>query len=244
MVYVMNSNELYHHGIKGQKWGIRRYQNEDGSLTDAGRKRYGPSGQQFLEAKAERKAADKAYSQAFDKANGKNYQIYSLNKKKREAKSAEWDDVIEKAAVRQESNKRYKAAKERMKTDKHVERVDKARDKILAARAVNKEKFAARLDKKLQKGKMTEDEVDYWKKDFDLGTEAVTRGYNQYSSVIRNHGNMKISAINDSSNKKTQAYKDAGRAYCKQVLFDAIYGGMPMTVLLYAGEAANELTKK
>lgn len=33
-------NELYHHGIKGQKWGIRRYQNKDGSLTAAGRKRY------------------------------------------------------------------------------------------------------------------------------------------------------------------------------------------------------------
>ena len=36
----MRSDELYHHGIKGQKWGIRRYQNEDGSLTDAGKKRY------------------------------------------------------------------------------------------------------------------------------------------------------------------------------------------------------------
>ena len=36
----MNNNELYHHGIKGQRWGIRRFQNKDGSLTDAGRKRY------------------------------------------------------------------------------------------------------------------------------------------------------------------------------------------------------------
>ena len=35
------SGELYHHGIKGQKWGIRRYQNEDGTLTAAGKERYG-----------------------------------------------------------------------------------------------------------------------------------------------------------------------------------------------------------
>lgn len=34
------SNELYHHGIKGQRWGIRRFQNSDGSLTPAGKKRY------------------------------------------------------------------------------------------------------------------------------------------------------------------------------------------------------------
>lgn len=33
-------NELYHHGILGMKWGVRRYQNKDGSLTPSGKKRY------------------------------------------------------------------------------------------------------------------------------------------------------------------------------------------------------------
>lgn len=36
---LVYSSYLSHHGIKGQKWGVRRYQNLDGSLTDAGRRR-------------------------------------------------------------------------------------------------------------------------------------------------------------------------------------------------------------
>lgn len=40
---MVNSGELYHHGVLGQKWGVRRYQNKDGSLTAAGRHRKGDS---------------------------------------------------------------------------------------------------------------------------------------------------------------------------------------------------------
>lgn len=36
----MYEDSLYHHGIKGQKWGVRRFQNADGSLTAKGQKRY------------------------------------------------------------------------------------------------------------------------------------------------------------------------------------------------------------
>ena len=41
---LISSDELYHHGIKGQKWGRRRFQNEDGSLTPAGKERYDDDG--------------------------------------------------------------------------------------------------------------------------------------------------------------------------------------------------------
>lgn len=38
---LYETNYLEHHGIKGQKWGTRRFQNEDGTLTAEGKDRYG-----------------------------------------------------------------------------------------------------------------------------------------------------------------------------------------------------------
>lgn len=53
---------LMHHGILGQKWGVRRYQNSDGSLTDEGRKRYLKEGSEER-SKVDKAAANHAYAE-------------------------------------------------------------------------------------------------------------------------------------------------------------------------------------
>lgn len=67
----MNENILVHYGIKGMKWGIRRYQNADGSLTAAGRQHYNvgkarkeyPS-EEEMQKVVKRKSLEKAYDKA------------------------------------------------------------------------------------------------------------------------------------------------------------------------------------
>lgn len=55
-LYIINENSDYlmHHGIKGQKWGERRFQNEDGTLTPEGKARYQKYVKEFGEKTAKR----------------------------------------------------------------------------------------------------------------------------------------------------------------------------------------------
>lgn len=55
MSYYVVHDELYHHGIFGQKWGVRRYQNSDGSLTAQGKKRYGGNSYKELTREGKKK---------------------------------------------------------------------------------------------------------------------------------------------------------------------------------------------
>lgn len=66
-----NTSVLYHHGIKGQRWGVRRYQYSDGSLTAAGRRHYGVGGAE-KESFAKEKVRDVINTMRY-KVTGKQY---------------------------------------------------------------------------------------------------------------------------------------------------------------------------
>lgn len=95
-------DEIKHHGIKGQKWGVRRYQNADGSLTAAGKKRYGTSENFERQYPADKKKSDTALIGASrDAARGAkevNRNLREVEREKTSKKQKKVNKQIEEAA--------------------------------------------------------------------------------------------------------------------------------------------------
>ena len=97
-MYTWNDGStLQHHGILGQKWGVRRYQNPDGSLTAEGEARYGKKVQ-----KAYKKAKADAYKQ--HKKNGGGYLFPSA----RQSTGKNYDKAVKEFDETLANDKRYK----------------------------------------------------------------------------------------------------------------------------------------
>lgn len=108
---------LYHYGIKGMRWGIRRYQNEDGSYTSAGKKRY-------LSDKTEKIQRDIDSYKPFTKTGIRTKSgqmvltpdeikrsmssLYEIKKKKEEKYGKKWDEKASEQALKDARKKEIK----------------------------------------------------------------------------------------------------------------------------------------
>lgn len=129
-------NELYHYGVKGQKWGIRRYQNPDGSLTPAGLRRYGAQGDRAAE-KVLKKGASKetasTYGAAITKRNAQyDKTVASANKVNNTfgLSPKRWKQWAGDYKQLNADRKEVKQLKEKVKTEAKQSKLDAKRNKI------------------------------------------------------------------------------------------------------------------
>ncbi len=113
---VPSNTYLAHHGVKGMKWGVRRFQNPDGSLTGAGRRRYekdadrlGKAFKKWSEANYDH-YKNVSYKMLVDKngkpLTGNKIEVYNVKKAQKSAKKAR---IVE--SIYEELNKKYDEVK-------------------------------------------------------------------------------------------------------------------------------------
>ena len=147
MQTYLDADELYHHGIKGMKWGVRRFQRKDGSLTSAGKKRYlddpsvKSSKAKMDAARKKQRAANADYTNASNKAS-----FVPTKSNMQEANKA--------YARKIKADSEYRRSKFDYSTDKEAARLRESGKEIK-----NKSKHRLKLEEQYKKMGLTDEQA-------------------------------------------------------------------------------------
>lgn len=143
----VSESELYHHGIKGMRWGVRRYQNKDGSLTAAGKKHYYDT-PELNEQKSQMESARSTYKMSksvYNKATTRYQNIPT---------SRNYEAVIKARSKFEADRLLYRKAKLKYSTNREVARIQ---DKDIEIK--NKSKHRLKLEEQYKQLGMTDEQA-------------------------------------------------------------------------------------
>lgn len=181
MDYIIKDGELQHHGILGQKWGVRRFQNKDGSLTTAGKKRITRKQKKALE-KARQAKRDKAEAAKKAKQEQEDFEAG----KKRAIESGSATDVL-----------KYKGKLTNQELQQAVARINM--EKTL------KEISAKETKTGLDKAESFMNKVDRVNKMATKGIDA----YNTIAKVLNSTAGTDLPSISNDAKKKSDKVTDS-----------------------------------
>ena len=227
------TNALSHHGVKGQKWGVRRWQNSDGTFNEAGKKRYfgNGGGENYKPVRSAGGNARRALAKVYD-VNEKYYSkrgnsmMANANKQAKERMLKKADEADKEKNNRRLANKERKDTKKIDRINKRLDSYQRDIDSYNSQIMKSREKNRSKLEKKSKKAS---EKVS----DFDRGTKYVKAGQDRVNKVVSDYREAKITAVKDKAFKQTDDYKRAIKSFNKLTR-----SGVPVSTLSYAFEAA------
>lgn len=209
----MDNKELMHHGTKGMRWGVRRYQNKDGSLTAAGKKRYNKELAEIKAEKAKLAAKNKIVErqlktrEKFSKLDDMRDELASQKKELATKQKSLSSRHRKKELTPEETEAKKQAILKRRSPKEIYENAHLFSDKELSEvyNRMNTEKnIKSLIPKEVKKGEEVVDKIiNYSKKAVD-GLETGVKLYNNVAKILNagNKSGKKLPIISGGESKK------------------------------------------